>query len=98
MAWNSFKDLADRAISQKGLKKKIEESLVLDHANRLLIKFLSNQAKDKISAVYFKSGILTIAALDNSLLEQMMKDKDIFIASLNAKLEDHIVEKLNFLS
>lgn len=98
MTWNSFKDLANTAIDKRGIKKKIEEALVLESANQLLIKFLSTKAKDKISAVYFRAGILTLAVLDDSLLRQILVDKDLFIASINAKLGDNIVENLKFLS
>ena len=98
MSWNSFKDLADKIVDKKGIKNQIQESLVLESANRALVDFLSEAAKDKISAIYFKGGILTIAALDDDLLKQLLKDKDLFIVSLNNKLEDNIVKDLNFLS
>lgn len=98
MSWNSFKDLADQAISKKGIKGQIQESLVLESANRVLVDILSEQAKEKMSAVYFRAGILTIAALDDNLLKQLIGDKELFIASLNSKLGDNIIEDLNFLS
>ena len=98
MSWNSFKDLADQAMSKKGIKSQIQESLILESANRVLIDILSAKAKDKMSAIYFKNGVLTIAALSDSLLKQLHDDKDLFLASLNSKLGDNIVEDLNFLS
>lgn len=98
MSWNSFKDLANQVVTKKGIKIQIQESLVLESANRLLVDFLSELAKDKMSAVYFKAGVLTIAALDDNFLEKLLKDKDLFITSLNSKLGDDTVAKLNFLS
>ena len=98
MSWNRFKDLADKAVDKKGIKSQIQESLVLESANRVLVDFLSEQAKDKMSAIYFRNGILTIAALDDDLLKQLLRDKALFITSLNSKLGDNIVEDLNFLS
>lgn len=98
MSWNSFKDLADKAINKKGIKRQIQESLVLESANRILIDFLSEQAKDKLSAIYFKDGILTIAVLDDNFLESLLKDKNLFINNLNNKLENNIVKDLNFLN
>jgi hypothetical protein len=98
MSWNSFKDLADSAVNKKGIKNQIQESLVLESANRVLVDFLSSVAKDKMSAIYFRDGVLTIAALDDNLLKRLLEDKDLFIASLNNKLEDQIVKDLNFLS
>lgn len=98
MSWNSFKDLANQVVTKKGIKTQIQESLVLESANRLLVDFLSGQSKDKMSAVYFKAGVLTIAALDDNFLEKLMTDKDLFIANLNIKLGEEIVVKLNFLS
>ncbi|MBT4209818.1 MAG: DUF721 domain-containing protein [Candidatus Komeilibacteria bacterium] len=98
MSWNSFKDLADQVVDKKGIKNQIQESLVLETANKILIDFLSEQTKDKLSAVYFRNGILTIAALDDNLLKQLLNDKDLFITSLNSKLGDNIIEDLNFLS
>lgn len=98
MTWNSFKDLADSAINKKGIRKKVEESLVIESANSLLIKFLSDKAHDKIRAVYFKGGVLTIAALDDKLLKDFLSDKDLFLSSLNSKLGDNTVEDLNILN
>jgi len=98
MSWSSFKDLADSAIDKKGIKGQIQESLVLESANRILVDFLSERANDKMSAVYFKAGILTIAVLDDNFLEQLLRDKDLFINKLNSRLGDNIVEDLNFLS
>ena len=98
MSWNSFKDLADQVVDKKGIKNQIQESLVLETANKILIDFLSEQTKDKLSAVYFRNGILTLAALDDNLLKQLLNDKDLFITSLNSKLGDNIIEDLNFLS
>lgn len=98
MSWNSFKDLADRAVDKKGIKSQIQESLVIQTANRVLIDFLSEVAKDKMSAIYFKNGVLTIAALDDNLLKQLVEKKDSFISTLNSKLGDSIIEDLNFLS
>jgi len=98
MSWNSFKDLAGEAVNKKGIKGQIQESLVLESANRVLVDFLSEDAKDKMSAVYFRNNILTIAALDDNLLKRLLEEKALFIASLNNKLGDSIVEDLNFLS
>jgi hypothetical protein len=98
MSWNSFKDLADKVVSQKGIKGQIQESLILQSANRVLLDILSETAKDKMSAVYFKNNILTIAALDDNLLAKLLENKKSFIAKLNNKLGDKIVENLNFLS
>jgi|GEM_PF-1592922 len=98
MTWNSFKDLADSVVSKKGIKKKIEESLVIESANSLIIKFLSDNAHDKIRAIYFKSGTLTIAALDDKLLKDLLHDKDLFLSSLNSKLGENIVDDLNILN
>lgn len=98
MSWTSFKDLADQTISQKGIKHKIQESYVLSLANDLIISFLSPRAKDKISAIYFRSGVLTLAVLDNKFLYQLLSDKDLFIASINAKLDENAVVDLKFLS
>jgi len=98
MSWNSFKDLADQVINKKGIKRQIQESLVLEAANRALVYILSSKAKNKMRAVYFRAGVLTIAALDDKLLKQLIRDKDLYIASLNSKLGDNIVENINFLS
>ncbi|MFA6307796.1 MAG: hypothetical protein WCS88_00770 [Patescibacteria group bacterium] len=98
MPWNSFKDLADKVVNQKGIKGQIQESLILQSANRVLLDILSETAKDKMSAVYFKNNILTIAALDDNLLAKLLKNKKSFIVKLNDKLGDNIVENLNFLS
>jgi len=98
MSWNSFKDLADKVVSQKGIKNQIQESLVLESANITLVDILSKIAKDRLSAIYFKNGILTIAVLDDSLLKKLTADKDLFLNTLNSKLGDNIVEDLNFLN
>ena len=98
MSWNSFKDLADSAVNKKGIKNQIQESLVLESANKILVNFLSEEARDKLSAIYFKNGILTIAALNNTLLNKLLEDKKLFISTLNSKLGDNIIEDLNFLS
>lgn len=98
MSWNSFKDLADKVVDKKGIKNQIQESLVLESANRVLVDFLSEVAKDKMSAIYFRNGVLTIAALDDNLLKHLISEKDLFIVNLNRKLGDNIIEDLNFLS
>ena len=98
MSWNSFKDVAGKVVKQKGLNKQIEESLVLQAANQFLDNFLSEVARAKVSAVYFRAGTLSIAVLDDNLLKNLLNDKDLFIASLNSKLGDSIVDSLNFLS
>lgn len=98
MTWNSFRDVAGKVVKQKGLNKQIEDSLVLQSANQLLDNFLSTQAQEKVRAVYFRAGVLSIAVLDDNLLKKLLSDKDLFVASLNSKLGDAIVDNLNFLS
>lgn len=98
MSWNSFKDLADKAVNKKGIGIKIQESLVLESANRVMLDILSEKAKDKMSAVYFKNGTLTIAALNDDLLKRLISQKGLFIATLNSKLGDSVVKDLSFLS
>lgn len=98
MGWNSLKDLTDRAISQKGIKKQIQESLILESTNLLLADFLSDKVKDKLSAVYFKSGVVTIAVLDDTFLDKLIAGKASFISQLNDKLGEQIIENLNFLT
>lgn len=98
MAWDSFKDVANKVIKQRGINKHIEESLVLQSANELLNNFLSVKYRERVSAVYFRAGVLSIAVLDDSLLKQLIADRDSFISSLNSRLGEAVVDNLNFLS
>lgn len=95
MSWNAFKDIANKNIKNKGIDHKIKSSLIIESANFLLADFLSGQALDKIQAVYFRSGILTLAVLDDDLLNDF--DKSSFVKKLNDKLESHLVFDINFL-
>ena len=98
MAWNSFKDVANRSIKRKGISPQIQESLVLETANKLFIDFLGDMAQDKIRALYWKSKILTVAILSDDVLHNLEADKEQFLQQLNKKFGYTIVEDIKILN
>lgn len=98
MSWTSFKDLAEQTVDQKGIGYKIQESYILNLANDLIIIFLSPQAKNKISAIYFRSGVITFAVLDDKFFHRLLSDRSLFIATINNGLKKNLVQDLKFLS
>ena len=97
MTWSNIKDLADSFMEKKGLKDKTQESLLLIQANQLLLDFFGQKSKDKIRALYFKEGILTIVILSDNLYHKIEQEKNEFISRLNKLQQKEIISTLRFL-
>lgn len=98
MSWAAFKDLAENRLHEKGLQGKVQDALVISEANQIIINFFGPEAHEKARAVYYKDGLLTIAVLSNDLFNEIESQKQEFLAILNSKFEEKVVEDLRFLS
>jgi hypothetical protein len=98
MPWFNIKDVADYSLEKKGIKNQLQESLVINEANKLIVEFFAEDAKDKARAIYFSSGVLTIAVLSDDLHGQMKSQEEEFVAILNSKFLDNIISSLKFLN
>lgn len=98
MAWNTLGDLAHKNINDRGIKNKIQYSLILDEANRLIMDFLGEAAKQKVRVLYFKEGVLTIAILADELVQEFERRKSAFVETLNDNLGQDIVKDIRFMS
>lgn len=98
MPWFNIKDVADYSLEKKGIKNQLQESLVIKEANKLIVEFFAEDAKDKARAIYFSSGVLTIAVLSDDLHGQMKSQEEKFVAILNSKFLDNIISSLKFLN
>lgn len=98
MAWNSFKNIADRSLQQKGITTHMQESLIIETANQLLLDIFGEEMKDKVRAVYWSSQILTMAVLSDDVLGQLQAKQVVFIKQLNSKFNSKVVESIKFLN
>lgn len=98
MAWNSLGDLTNKHINKKGIKDKIKYSLILYEANRLIVDFLGDEAKQKVRVLYFKEGVLTIAILADDMVDEFENRKDAFVEMLNDNLGQETVKDLRFMN
>lgn len=98
MAWNALGDVANKNIKNKGIKNKIQYSLILDEANRLIVDFLGNEAKQKVRVLYLKESILTIAILADDMVKEFEDRKEAFIDILNERLGENTVKNIRFMS
>lgn len=97
MPWNSFKDLANKRLEQSGLNVRINEALVLEDANGIIYQYFGSEAYEKARAIFFRSGVLNLAVLSDSLLQEIESQKEEFLAILNEKLEKPLVKEIKFL-
>lgn len=98
MAWNSLGDLAHKNIDNKGIKNKIQYSLILDEANKLVIDFLGKEAKQKVRVLYLKEGVLTIAILADEMVKEFENRKQAFIEMLNDNIGQETVKDVRFMN
>lgn len=98
MAWSSIKEQLNRSLKQKGIKKLVDESLIISLANELMEEIWGKEVDIKARVVYFKNDILTIAILSNEVEEEFKFHKDNFIKHLNKELGNNIIKDLRFLS
>ena len=98
MSWSNIKDIANYSLEKKGIKDQLQESLVISEANKLIVDFFGSDFQDKARAIYFSSGVLTVAVLSDDLHGQMKSQSAEFVAVLNNKFSDNIVSTLKFLN
>ena len=98
MAWSNIKEQLDRSLKQKGIKKLVDESLIISSANKLMEEIWGKEVETKAKVVYFKNDILTIAILFDEIEEEFKFHKDNFIKHLNKELGNNIIKDLRFLS
>ncbi len=98
MSWTSLKDIADKSLSQRGIKNRIQESWLIQIANEQLFDYFGEVGRDKVRAIYFKEGILTLAVLSDDLLFDIERAKFELIEILNNKLDSDLVNDLRFLT
>lgn len=97
MSWQSLKDIANNSLDQKGIKLRVQESLVVDQANSIIGSFFGPEAQTKARAVYWRDGELTLAVLCKSLYVEIESQQGQFIRILNNRFSDIVVYRLKFL-
>ncbi|RJQ33639.1 DUF721 domain-containing protein [Candidatus Parcubacteria bacterium] len=97
MPWQSLKDIANTSLDNKGIKKKVQGSLVISQANDIIGNFFGEQAKARARAVYWRDGVLTIAVLNSDLFAEIESQEEQFIRILNNRFSEIVVYTLRFL-
>lgn len=97
MSFQSLKDIADNSLEKKGIKPRIQESLVIEQANDIIGNFFGSDARNKSRAVYWKDGELIIAVLCRDLYVEIESQQGQFIRILNNRFSDIVVYRLKFL-
>lgn len=95
--WSSIKNIAPKILEQKGLRQKVQTSLVIKEANQLLAEMLGDQTQDKIRIIFYKDKTLTLAVLVDELMQALTEHQADFISELNKRLKEKAVDKLKFL-
>jgi len=98
MSWLSINEQLNKNLIQKGIKKKVDEFLVITLANELIEEIWGIELQQKVRVVYFKNNILVVAILSNIIEEEFKFHKDNFIKKINNKLGNNVVKNLRFLS
>ena len=98
MSWLSINEQLNKNLIQKGIKKKVDEFLVITLANELIEEIWGIELQQKVRVVYFKDNILVVAILSNIIEEEFKFHKDNFIKKINNKLGNNVVKNLRFLS
>ena len=97
MSWQSLKDIASDSMDNKGIRLKIQGSLVVSQANDIIGNFFGSEAQIKARAVYWREGVLVIAILCKDLHVEIETQQDQFIRILNNRFSDIVVYRLRFL-
>lgn len=97
MPWQSLKDIASDSLDNKGIKTKVQGSLIVDQANDIIGNFFGKEAKAKARAIYWRDGVLTIAVLNRGLFVEIESQEDQFIRILNNRFSEIVVSRLRFL-
>ena len=98
MSWLNINEQLNQNLIQKGIKKKVDEFLVITLANELIEEIWGVELQQKVRVVYFKNNILVVAILSNIIEEEFKFHKDNFIKKINNKLGNNVVKNLRFLS
>ena len=98
MSWLNINEQLNKNLIQKGIKKKVDEFLVITLANELIEEIWGAELQQKVRVVYFKNNILVVAILSNIIEEEFKFHKDNFIKKINNKLGNNVVKNLRFLS
>ncbi len=98
MSWLNINEQLNKNLIQKGIKKKVDEFLVITLANELIEEIWGVELQQKVRVVYFKNNILVVAILSNIIEEEFKFHKDNFIKKINNKLGNNVVKNLRFLS
>ena len=98
MSWTNIKDLADSSLEKKGIKEKASQALLLSQANELLAEIFGADSLEKVRAVYWQDGELSIAVLSDDLYHSLLEQKDFFISRLNDRQAYKTVSTLRFLN
>jgi len=98
MAWNTFKEVANKKLDQQGVWQQAKESLVIEQANSFLLELFGKEINHKAQAIYLKDGILTIAILSDDWQIKIYANKHQFLQVLNNHFHKNIVKDLQFLS
>ena len=98
MSWLSINEQLNKNLIQKGIKKKVDEFLVITLANELIEEIWGIELQQKVRVIYFKNNILVVAILSDVIEEEFKFHKDNFIKKINNKLGNNVVKNLRFLS
>lgn len=97
MSFTTISSILDKNLKQKtGLANQVTAALICDEFKKIISNIFGPVADNKVKAMYFRQGTLTIASLSSPLAQEIKLHEIEILKILNKKF-DNVIKYIRYL-
>ena len=95
--FEGLSNLIDDSIKRAGISRQVESSLIVEEANKIILKLFGPKKAEKIRAAWVKDKVLIIACITSSASQEANLFERAIINNINNAFEKEVVCEIRYI-